>query len=138
MLTKMKRLKRIQEHLRQETEFSVGFKRRIVERLRMGLSNEAEICKQHEISVNLLKDWQRWYERHFLRYNQLTRTMAYKSHSKDPEAIIAELQKKLAETEQAQQDAELTAEAWKIIIRIASEELGIDLEKKFGSGQLRD
>ena len=117
---------------------SVGFKCRVIERLRMGLATEDEICKQHEISLTLLKDWQRWYERHFLRYNQLSRTMAYKPHSKDPEAIIAELQKKLAETEQTQQDAELTAEAWKIIIRIASEELGIDLEKKFGSGQLRD
>lgn len=116
--------------------YSVGFKRRMVERLRMGLATEAEICKQHEISLNLLREWSRWYERHFLRLHQISSSpMAYRPKSKEPKAQIAELQEQLKLKQKQLQDAELTAEMYKIIIRIASEELGVDLEKKFGSGQ---
>lgn len=115
--------------------YSVGFKRRIIERLRMGLSTETEICKQHDISLNLLREWNRWYERHFQRLNQISDPMA-STKSTDPEKLIAELEKKLRKSEKSLKKAELNAEVWKILVRIASEELGIDIEKKFGSGQL--
>ena len=108
---------------------SVGFKCRVIERLRMGLSTESEICKQHEISLTLLREWNRWYERHFQRLYQISDPMADLPKHTDPDKIISELKKKLKQ-------AELSAEAWKILVRLASEELGIDIEKKFGSGRL--
>ena len=108
---------------------SLGFKRRIIERLRMGRSSELEICKQHDISLNLLREWNRWYERHFQRLYQISDSMVELPKDTDPEKIIEELRKKLKK-------AELSTEAWRILVRLASEELGIDIEKKFGSGQL--
>lgn len=114
---------------------SVGFKRRIVERLRLGIP-EVEICEQYGISKKLLREWNRWYERHFYRLYKPPTSMKSLPPNTHPEELIQELTDRLRVAEQSRRDAELRAAAWKIVISIASEDLGLDIEKKFGSGQL--
>jgi transposase len=49
--------------MRNQRNFSIGFKRQVVEELLSGISRPAQLCRRHNISSSVLYNWKKQYSR---------------------------------------------------------------------------
>lgn len=71
---------------RSKTYYPVRVKKKAVQMVTAGLLSEKEACQKFKISLKLLHEWQRWYDKFFIQPYQNTNAMPKKKLS-DKERI---------------------------------------------------
>ncbi|MEK6482611.1 DUF1153 domain-containing protein, partial [Catalinimonas sp. 4WD22] len=113
--------------------FPLRTKKKAVQFVATGLLSEEEACNKFSISLKLLHEWQRWYDRYFVQPYQNPDAMATKKLT-DKEKIKL-LERQLKESQQQAKYEKLKREAYETMINIAEEEFNIQIEKKRGAGR---
>ncbi|WPP50923.1 DUF1153 domain-containing protein [Catalinimonas niigatensis] len=118
---------------RKKPYFPLKTKKKAVQLVSVGLLTEDQACQKFKISLKLLHEWQRWYDRYFVQPYQNPTAMARKKLS-DKEKIKL-LESQLKESQQQAKYEKLKREAYETMINIAEEEFNIQIEKKRGARQ---
>lgn len=112
---------------RQNRYFSESFKRKKVSELERNLTTVSEISKEYQVSGTAVYKWLYKYSQH--RKRGVKQVVEMKSDTQKVKA----LKEKIRELEQLLGQKTIEAEFHKKMIEIASEEIGIDIKKKYGS-----
>ena len=92
---------------------------------------------------NVVKEFVRWYKRQNAQLCSMDSTDRRISRDSASSEVLsgdnvlnrAELLQRIAELERAKREAELRAEGWRTLVRLAEEELDISIVKKSGAEQ---
>lgn len=112
---------------------SAFFRRQVVELYRLEIASERQILGELKISRNLLRRWNRLYQRY--RHRRYYPPLKADFVMKNREDEIAQLKKQLADTEKLLQREKLKTEALETMITIAEKQLNIPIRKKPGPKQ---
>jgi hypothetical protein len=118
---------------REKPYFPLRTKKKVVQLVSVGLLTEEQACQKFKITLKLLHEWQRWYDRYFVQPYLNPEPMAKKKLS-DKEKIKL-LERQLKESQQQLKYQKLKSEAYETMIEIAEEEFNIKIEKKSGARQ---
>ncbi len=115
---------------RQNRYFSESFKRKKVSEIERNLSSVSEISKEYQVSATSIYKW--LYKYSMQRKRGTKQVIEMKSDTRKIQA----LKEKVKELEQMLGQKTIEAEFHKKMVEIASEEVGFDIKKKFGSKPL--
>ena len=104
--------------------FSKAFKREKVDLIDRGKISVKELSLIHEVSVNSIYKWIRLYSK-----NSLTERVVVEKISEERKNI--ELRKEIGELERALGRKQLALDYYKSVVKIASEQEGEDILKKY-------
>jgi transposase-like protein len=108
--------------------FSEELKRKKVAEIEQGLSTVAEVSRSLEVSQTSVYVWIRKYS---LTYERPIKMIV---ESKSESKRIIQLKEKIAELERLVGQKQIQLEVTEKMLDLASEELGVDLKKKFATG----
>jgi hypothetical protein len=109
-------------------------RRQIIELYRTGMCTEQQILDAAKISRNLLRRWNRYYQR-FRNRKFIVRAKKYGGMKQVNTNELALLKRKLADMEQYAKKLELENEALHTIINLAEVQFKIPIRKKSGLKQ---
>lgn len=109
--------------------FSEELKRKKVSEIEQKLSTVIEVSRSLEVSTTSVY---RWLKKYSLTYDQPTRVIV---ESKSESKRILKLKEKIAELERLVGKKQIQLEVTEKMLDIASEDLGIDLKKKYATGR---
>lgn len=109
--------------------FSDELKRKKVAEIEQGLSTVAEVSRSLEVSQNSVYVWIRKYS---LTYQRPIKMIV---ESKSESKRILQLKAKIAELERLVGQKQIQLEVTEKMLDLASEDLGVDLKKKYATGQ---
>jgi len=110
------------------------FKRQIIELYRTGMYAEQQILDAAKISRNLLRRWNRYYQR-FRNCKFIVGAKKHRGMKQTNMSELALLKRKLADMEQHARKLELENQALHTIINLAEEQFKIPIRKKSGPKQ---
>jgi transposase len=117
---------------REKPYYSLKAKKQAVQLVAAGLLSEDEACQKYKISLTLLYQWQKWYDKFFIQPHLNPEPMAKKKLT-DQEKI-KQLEQRLKDAEQQLKYEKLKSKALDKMIDIAEEDLNIKIRKKPGAG----
>ena len=123
-LNDYEKLTRLERHRRY---FSEPFKRKKVSEIERNLSSVAEISREYQVSRAAIYKWIYKYSRHLKEGTK--QVIEMKSDTRKIQA----LNEKVKELEQLLGQKQVELEFHKKMVDIASEEVGFDIKKKYGS-----
>ena len=109
-------------------------KRQIIELYRTGMCTEQQILDAARISRNLLRRWNRYYQR-FRNWKFIVGANKYGGMKQANTNELALLKRRLADMEQHAKKLELENQALHTIINLAEEQFKIPIQKKSGLKQ---
>lgn len=107
--------------------FSTAFKQEKVRDLERGLTSVAEICRTYHVSRTSVNKWR---HRYSVKYQKEPKLIVEKQS--DTKRIQA-LEQKIRDLERLLGEKEFALDFQGKMIELASQELGIDIKKNFGS-----
>jgi transposase-like protein len=111
--------------------FSTEFKKEKVTLIEQGKLKVSDVCKMYEVTQTAVRKWLLKYGKN---YSKTERIVVEKVSE---EAKTLELMHKVAELERVIGKQQLQIIYKEAVIQSASEEIGVDIEKKFNSQQLK-
>ena len=114
---------------RQNRYFSESFRRQKVKEIETNMTTVSEVCRVYQVTSAAVYKWLHKYSHH--RKKQVRQVVELMS---DTKKILA-LRKRIEELEAMLGRKQIEVEFYSKMVDIASEEVGIDLKKKFGSKQ---
>ena len=115
------------KYLRQRRTFSPTLRKEVVRLIESGKLSVAAASREYQVSATSIYRWIHRYSTYNKKGNVLV--VDKDSHSKK----LERLQQKIAELEQAVGYKQMQIDYYKKFIDLASEEVGQDLKKKYGS-----
>lgn len=117
-----------------DTHYRSSFRRKVAQEVMAGLLTQQQAAEKYLVSLNLVRQWIRWYKRNYIELHLTMKSK--KSNSKETERI-KQLEKKLKETEKALRESELKNKLLDEMINIAETEYDVPVRKKHGSRPLQ-
>ena len=124
--------------LRQVRIFSEPLKKQVVRDIESGKMSVLAVSREYQVSFQSVYGWLNKYSRHLQSSQRIVVEM------KSENAKSKELEKRIKELEAALGRKQLEVDYLNKMIEIGSEEIGVDLKKKFGtppssgSGSIKD
>ena len=118
------KLTRLERHRRY---FGESFKRKKVSEIERNITSVVEISREYQVSRAAIYNWIYKYSRHLKRGTK--QVIEMKSDTRK----IQTLNEKVKELEQLLGQKQVELEFHKKMVEIASEEVGFDIKKKYGS-----
>jgi len=115
------------KYLRQRRTFSPTLRKEVVGLIESGKLNVSAAAREYDVTRNTIYRWIHRYSTYNKKGVELV--VDKDSHSKK----LERLQQKIAELEQAVGHKQMQIDYYKKFIDLASEEVGEDLKKKYGS-----
>ena len=113
--------------LRQVRHFSEPLKKQVVRDIESGKMSVLSVSREYQVSFQSVYGWLNKYSRHLQSSTRIVVEM------KSENAKSKELEKRIKELEAALGRKQLEIEFLNKMIEIGSEEIGVDLKKKFGT-----
>lgn len=114
----------------EKVHYRSNFRRKVAQEVIAGLLTQQQAAEKYNISVNLVREWIRWYKRNYIEPHLTMKPK--KSSSKDKDRI-KQLEKQLQETQKALRESELKNKLLDEMINIAETEYDVPVRKKSGS-----
>lgn len=114
----------------EKKHYRSNFRRKVAQEVMAGLLTQQQAAEKYHISVNLVREWIRWYKRNYIEPHLTMKPK--RSNSKETERI-KQLEKQLKETQKALRESELKNKLLDEMINIAESEFDIPVRKKSGS-----
>ena len=112
---------------RQNRYFSESFKQAKVKEIEKNLTSVREICKEYSVSHTAVYKWLYKYSQH--RARGVKQVIEMESDTKK----IKALKEKVQDLEQLVGQKQIQLEFYEKMLELASEQVGFDLKKKYGS-----
>lgn len=115
------------KYLRQSRQFSPTLRKQIVGLVESGKLSIAAACREYMVSATSIYRWIHTYS----TYNKKGARLVVDNDSQSEK--VKQMQHRIAELEQAVGNKQMKIDYYEKFIEIASEEVGVDLKKKFDS-----
>lgn len=118
------------KYLRQHRIFSVSLRKEIVGLVESGKLSVAAASREYQVSDTSIYNWIHRYS----TYNKKGAVLVVDHESQSSK--LAQMQQRIAELEQAVGHKQMKIDFYEKFIELASEEVGQDLKKKYGSAAM--
>lgn len=115
---------------KEKVHYRSNFRRKVAQEVMAGLLTQQQAAEKYHISINLVREWIRWYKRNYVEPHLTMKPK--KSNSKETERI-KQLEKQLKETQKALRESELKNKLLDEMINIAETQYDVPVRKKSGS-----